>query len=264
MDDEFDVRKDLKKGTFASDTNDEIVKTINPDDKSIESSWKPIYSYILIGIILIAFLWFGFNKFSEQREFSKLEQTDENLDIKTENYYLYKNFEFTYDPNFNLYTTKVFNPSKGQEIYVRLHYGPRELLDVPINHGVNNFLKYSLAYKPSQEAIPNNQFIGGTYILYNPENDDANQARTYDELRRNLELAMEIYVNPAVTSVLVDRPEFPIKDCSKTKEPIIELKYEGKTDISYPSVNCIVVSGEGDELLRAVDRLLLNFYGIMS
>ena len=53
----------------------------------------------------------------------------------------------------------------------------------------------------------------------------------------------------------------PIIDCDNTKELVLYVRYAPETKITLED-NCIIIEGQDLELVRAVDRLLYQFYEI--
>src|SRR3989344_9571271 len=98
---EFDVSNDLKKGSFASDTQNEARKP-KSGSKPVESNWKPIYTYILLTLIIAGLVWFGISKFTEHKVDKSMEELDPALKIITDDYYTYNNFEFVYNEKLKL------------------------------------------------------------------------------------------------------------------------------------------------------------------
>jgi hypothetical protein len=54
----------------------------------------------------------------------------------------------------------------------------------------------------------------------------------------------------------------PIVGCDSTDAPVFYFASEENTSVLYLD-NCIIVSGDRDNLLRATDRMLFDFLGIM-
>jgi len=53
-----------------------------------------------------------------------------------------------------------------------------------------------------------------------------------------------------------------ILNCSSTSVPIIQLEAEGEPEILLMD-NCVILKGSRENLIKAADRLMLRYYGIM-
>ena len=66
-------------------------------------------------------------------------------------------------------------------------------------------------------------------------------------------------------TVIVNLPEAPLKNCDRTEEPIIQIIKDGSDPkVDLIAENCVIVTGDDISILKSIDRLLLNFYGVMN
>lgn len=62
---------------------------------------------------------------------------------------------------------------------------------------------------------------------------------------------------------LTECNELPLKDCSKDKVFIIKTSNNNETSIKKED-NCVFVTGNGEELLKATDRFIFSLYKIIT
>ncbi len=166
------------------------------------------------------------------------------VDPYTESYD-YNNFEFK--KSGGLWKTEVQLDNKL--ITVPLHYGPREIRWIEIYGSLNDTFN-----------------MGPIYITFDPttEGNKSGVALAAGELSLNLAQGFErtLYAACAknTTPECADRP---IVDCSNADKAVIYLLESNETEVQF-NQNCVVVRGRGDNLVRAVDRLVLFWYGVMN
>jgi hypothetical protein len=85
------------------------------------------------------------------------------------------------------------------------------------------------------------------------------------ELSLNLAKGMEIIPVAACskneTSVCKDRP---IITCDDEDKAVVYIRHSDKEGNVFLKDNCVEITGEGWELVKATDRFLLQWYGVMS
>ncbi len=140
------------------------------------------------------------------------------------------------------------NWQRENEIYsVHLRYGPRESEDVPI------------------VTLENEEFnvTNDLYITFDPGLNLKYVALAASELSLNLIKVFNITLIAACTQNLTTAcHNRPIITCGNTDEAVIYLKEEKPTKITLES-NCIIIQGEGEELVRAADKVIWIQYGII-
>jgi hypothetical protein len=135
---------------------------------------------------------------------------------------------------------------------ILLHYGPREVQDINITYWLNNFSLYLYQYKEA-------------YITFDPtETNASSTAVAAGTLARSLTDVYHVHPIGACTNSSDICKERPILVCeSRPDRAIIRLVPHGKTSIVY-SKNCLTITGEGTELIRAADKARLGWYGIVK
>ncbi|MBW2980389.1 hypothetical protein KY360_03165 [Candidatus Woesearchaeota archaeon] len=141
----------------------------------------------------------------------------------------------------------------GILVNVPLRYGPKEVEDIPLYGGLDN------------------RFNNATtiYVAFNPRGRELTYvALAVGELTQSLNKAFGNEViavcdsdcDSEACSACEGRP---ILTCNNTEEAIIHL-----VDSPAPKIllkgNCIEINGYGYDLVRHVDRLLLEFYTVMK
>lgn len=106
---------------------------------------------------------------------------------------------------------------------------------------------------------------GYVYITFDPKENETDLG--YIRLA-TLELSLNIFralnVEPRAACIKNDSAcaDIPIMNCTGTKEPVIQLSTKGSTAIGLKD-NCIFVQGEKEELTRAADRVLFQWFGFI-
>ncbi len=136
----------------------------------------------------------------------------------------------------------------GDIIYnVPLHFGPLQLQDISIDKEVKRLSKFKQVY-----------------LTFDPTAQGLNYvALAASELSINLAQTLDTTPIAACTKNITDAcANRPIIDCD-SGVPAIVLNPYGSLNISVHE-NCVELSGEGINLVKAADRLLLTLFGIMN
>ncbi len=168
--------------------------------------------------------------------------------LKPEQGYIYNGYSFVFVDG--LWYTQIQSTSGRYLFDVPLHYGPRDVGDIPIEGWLNDSIFNSqreifITFNPLE---PNLKYVALAIGEF-----DQNIIKTFDK----------------IPIAACDRNETkpcksrPIIRCNNTREPVFYAIQEEPTKIILKD-NCIIVQGVGYELVRAVDRLLLWLYGIME
>ncbi len=223
--------------------------------KADESSSKrsDILFYLGIAILLIVFgslFAIGYYK-SHKRILTIEELHDKNFagKLSKDMGYIYKGaYSFVKQDGF-WYTALLSQSGKSQYNFA-FRYSPRELEDVPLRGALNDALFNSAAEY---------------YLTFNP----IAQNLSYTVLAANdlNQHMLNVFKKAPIASC--DRNETlacqsrPIITCENTEDVVIYLKDSPSPSVSL-SGNCIIITGEGFDQVKAVDRLLYHFYTIME
>ncbi|MBW3010876.1 hypothetical protein KY326_01515 [Candidatus Woesearchaeota archaeon] len=174
--------------------------------------------------------------------------------------YYYDDFEFRQNAD-STWSTEVYNPF-AQTIYlVSLHYGPRDLEEIPVyGKDVREWLTYTTYFKGKD-----NETVGAGYVLFDPDVNGSIHALAYNELMRNMKRGLQLDAHPALThNVSENKLGIPVKNCSETEEPIIWLRHQEPAMIEYVDDHCIIVQGTDADLVKTANKLLWLFYSVME
>ena len=141
------------------------------------------------------------------------------------------------------------NWQRGNELFsVHLRYGPKESEDV-------------LIFSKEENEIFN--VTDDLYITFDPGLNLKYVALAASELSLNLFRVFNITPIAACTQNLTTScHDRPIITCDNTDEAVIYLKEASPTKIILES-NCVTIQGEGEELVRAADKVVWIQYGII-
>jgi len=160
----------------------------------------------------------------------------------------YNNWEFT-----KMAGMWWFEWQKGEILFtVPLRFNPYEVEDITMQGEFD------------REAFNLQDHVYITFDLSNETGQDFTiLALAAAELTQNMATAIDRTPVAACTNSMGDACiERPIKTCENTNEPVIYLKEGGETKITLES-SCVIVQGSQFELIKAVDRVLYSWYGII-
>jgi len=207
-----------------------------------------LWSIIFLVVILI--LFFSVRYLFQKPPINTIEDLN-NLNIegklKSDDGYLYDG-AYSFVKQGGLWYTQLKSPSGNVEYNIALHFGPREAESVKIEGRIDNQLSNST----------------DIYISLDPLNRDPATALAVSELTGSL--IKSFGKNPII---VCDKNETekcktrPILTCENKDKAIIHFKTDEETKIVYKG-NCIEIHGTGIEQVKAVDRILLKWYGIME
>lgn len=230
------------------------IKEIKPEElkEGIErekktSDWILIISIIVIVLIIAAIMGFKFfqKEKTQPKTIDDLHLLNLKGKLKPDQGYVYNGYSFVFANG--LWYTQV---QRGNNLFdIALHYAPKALEDIPIEGKLNTTLFNSER---------------GIYITFDPLGQNLNYiALAVGEFDQNIIKAFN-----KVPIAACDKNETnacktrPIIICNNTDKPVLYLQQKPETKVLFAN-NCIIVQGIGPEIVRAIDRLLLNLYSIM-
>lgn len=224
---------------------EKVERAVDEEDSS-GSSDKGFY--LLLGFIVVSFAILGlfiyFNSGSSPTTVSELHEKNLNGELSEDKGYMYNGFSFVKYQS--LWHTKISDDDKNYE--VPLHYGPKNLTNVNISGSLSD------DFNQGEDV----------YVAINPLESDSFINVAVSELSQNM--ATAIKRNPVgacdrnETNACVKRD---IVNCSETDEPTIYLRDKPGPKIELNG-SCIKLKGEGRDLIKSVDYLLLRWYGVIS
>tara|TARA_Y100000034_G_scaffold87663_1_gene105133 strand:+ start:8891 stop:9679 length:789 start_codon:yes stop_codon:yes gene_type:complete len=214
------------------------------------SSRLLVYSVIFIIILFISVVYY--NQYSTYSNIDTVYNsiTGEQVTGIVEDSYYFKNLEFKFVESLWYFTH--YSEKKNQYYNIRLHYGPREAIEVPIigqlgDKFINDDQVY-LTFVPEYGGTKRN-----SYMTLAIAELSLNLVRAID--RKLVASCME-----NVTEACADRD---IITCDNTDRAVIFIKYDDEAKVTFDG-NCVIVQGKEKELTKAVDRLLLYWYEILD
>ncbi len=208
-----------------------------------------IFILVLAAILLIPHF---FNQ--DVKTLSDIHRETITEGIDTDVRYVYNGYSFVfYD---NLWYTQIANQFTGDLYNIPLHFGPKNLTDIVITGDLDTFFTGLVGNNISNYTIQ-------TYLTFDPTDEQMGYvALATGEITQNLAQTFGIAFIPACTQEGVGCESVPIVTCDSTDAPVLFLK-SGSPTMVYANNNCLTLQGEGPELVRATDRLILKLYNVM-
>jgi len=139
----------------------------------------------------------------------------------------------------------------GNTLYdVPFHFSPKELEDIKLVGTLNNSLFNS------EDKI---------YVTFDPLGSNLQYvALAVGEFDQNI---IKSFAKTPVAACIKNETNAcairPIITCENTNMPVAFFKEDEKTLVTYDD-NCIIIQGNELEIVRATNRMLMQFYGIME
>jgi hypothetical protein len=225
------------------------------EDEAKEISIKLTHSdKILIAAIITVILLFGLfiggywlvrNK--HVKTIDELHQDNMKGKLGNEEGYVYNGFSFVKANG--MWFTQLQKLGTNNVYNVQFHYSPRDLESVSLLGNVSDFTS-----------------LNGTYVSFDPsEKDFTYTALASGELSINLGHVLGILPVAACSKNLtVTCFSRPIVDCTKTDRPVIYMERADEAAVIRENAACIRVMGNTTGIVKATDRLLYQWFGIMK
>jgi len=225
--------------------SDEVEKVSLKSDRSL------IIAVIILGMMVIG-IFLGFRFYNEALPTTIDELHGWNLKgkLKEDQGYLYSGISFIkFD---DLWYTQLASPG-GTRLYdIQFRYGPKELENINIKGELNL-------------DIFNN--ASEYYVTFNPVGDDDDFSHVALAVSDyNQQMISVFFKNPIAacdrneTLSCIDRP---IITCDNTDKLVLYVNESEEFGVEFND-NCIIVNGNGFDLIKAIDRILLFFYNVMG
>ncbi|MBS3122357.1 hypothetical protein J4434_05755 [Candidatus Woesearchaeota archaeon] len=245
-----------------------------------EQSWFSDYKLlgIIVGVVLVVLIIIlAIPSIFKETPKTINELHQDVLDGKDdENNYLYNQYSFVRigsDTTGYMWYTQILNPSTKIKYDIPLHYGPKEIEDIPVNGDINQFLQMMYIYNNtlseySEFNINETQFPNIAYFSFDPNSNNLDLINlAHHEIRTNMLQVLDVRLLPACTT---DQNEackkIAVLTCENKTLPIIVFNDVNATTATSIDINnnCITLNGYGKGIVKDVDRLLYKMYGIMS
>lgn len=219
------------------------------DAQSVSSDSKGLL-FIVLGIVAIFVLIMGgfsaYNYFSTAAIVSVDELHQDNLagDLDDEEGYVYNGYSFVKADG--LWWTEM--DKFGTLLKVPLHFGPKELEEIPIQGTLDDSFNSG----------------GEVFIAIDPDVQDKYYTLAISELSFNTVKGLDRIPVGSCTKENWACDNRTIVSCENTQgKPVIELALANETKIDLQGT-CIKVSGKEYGIVKAVDRILYQWYGVMD
>lgn len=232
------------------DFDKKIEETNKDEPEAQKSSEKSLIMAVSIIVLLLAAI-FAFSIFYKQQPKTLEDLHLLNLQgkLKKEQGYVYKG-AYSFVTLDSLWYTQLTSPKGTKEYSLALRYSPKDLKDIVI------------------EGILNTKFFDEQnefYVTFNPTGKDFSYiALAVADFNTHMSKVFE-----KTPIAACDRNETepcksrPIVTCEHADKLVLYVRESERTR-TYYNGNCIVVEGHGLDLVRGVDRILYNLYGIMG
>jgi len=155
---------------------------------------------------------------------------------------------FTFEEEGGLWKTTLTRGNQAYEVHLR--FNPEQVEDTTFNGSTSRaFFEPPIHITFDPDAHPDDMkylALGGA------------------ELSLNIVKALGLEVRAActknITDACIDRP---ILTCDAKNTSVIQMKIGTPAGV-YQKDRCIIVQGEGFDLLKSIDRLLYHWYGIIN
>lgn len=233
-----------------ADVRGEEQQDNHPDDVADK---KTIILATVVVVALFALFFTGFYFYDYYSPTGKAVSVDElhqqnlNQELSEDEGYLYHGYSFVQADG--LWWTEL--NKFGTQLKIPLHFGPRELEAVEVSGNLD------------QQKFNS---VEGVYIAIDPSVVNKYYTLAISELSFNLVKGMDRTPIGSCTTAGPGCDNRTIVSCSNTHgRPVIELalteQNESKIELSD---QCIKISGNGYGIVKAVDRLLYQWYGVMQ
>jgi hypothetical protein len=232
----------------SSNKGDNSTKDTEPDKKITDS----IFIYVVIGLFIVLAIVIFVPKFvtkniNTQPTLEELNTLNLNGKLSPDKGYMY-NGVHSFVLSDGIWYTWLQSPS-GNTIYsIPFHYGARETENISTIGAVN----ITLLNLQKNFFITTDPTVKEKFLVLSISEAYAIFLKTFD---KNLTLA-------CTNNDSVSCANKQVINCNSTSLPVIYLISQNSTYVKYDN-NCITISGNAEELLRATDRMLLDFLGVI-
>lgn len=166
-------------------------------------------------------------------------------------YYNYNGFSFV--KHDDLWIFQVRRAESIQPWRMALHYGPRQLGDVPVEGDIKDFIRMTT------------DDYGFLYLTFDPEGNNLSYvALSTSELVANWAGPLEIkHILACTRNTDPVCEELTIISCEEASQPTVYLKESPEAKISRQGM-CLTVQGPREGLLKSANKLAYLWYGIMD
>jgi len=245
-----------EKGKLDSEIKkfDETIEELNksnegPEDTKKYSHKALIGTIIAILLLLAAIVAFSFFYKPKPLTLEDLHVLNLQGKLKPSQGYVYKGvYSFVYLDNF---WYMQFKSPKGTKVYdMALRYSPADLKNITIEGQLNtnlfdNQTQFYVTFNPTGKSL--------SYVSLAVADFDTHMTKVFE---KEPIAACDRNETEACTAR-------PIVTCSSTDKLVFYVKESDRLRVYYHG-NCIVIEGNGFDLVKGADRVLYNLYHIME
>ena len=208
-----------------------------------------ISAIIVIALLLGALIAFSVYNKQQPKTLEDLHVLNLKGKLKPSQGYVYKGV-YSFVNLDNQWYTQLTSP-KGTKIYsMALRYSPNELRDIVIEGKLdtklfNNNSEFYVTFNPTGKDF--------AYVTLAVADFNTHMAKVFE--KKPIAACDRNETEPCLTR--------PIVTCEDTDKLVLYVK-ESEHFRTYYNNNCIVVEGNGLDLVKGVDRILYNLYNIME
>jgi len=226
-----------------------------PEQRNNLTEEKPISDKVLVFsavfiIVLLALFFVGFSYFKQEpKTIEELHILNIEGKLNEKRGYMYKGV-YSFITLDNVWYTQLKSPS-GSKLYdIAFRYSPKDIEGIKIIGGLNKSL------------FDDDKSI---YVTFDPSGKDfSHVALAVGDFDTHMIKSFGKEIIAACDKNGTDEcKERPIINCTNTDKPVLYVKEDEKSELIYEN-NCIIVQGNGFDLVKGVDRALFDFYGIMT
>jgi len=245
---------DIELQTLNPSTDQTIKEATQEEDKQEEtndSKYLIIAIATILGILALIFLGFMlYDKYGDKSvvTIDDLHQKNLEKELGDNKGYVYNGFSFIKADG--LWWTQV-KLNSGKSVKIPLRYGPKEVENITI---IGKF-------DPKAFNLGKELYVS----LADPTavNKYYNLAMT--ELRVNLLKGLERPTLGACTENASECKDWDIINCTTAKnKPVIVLDLTNESTGITLAGSCVTIAGEDANILKGVDRMLYQWYGVMN
>lgn len=233
-----------------SQTKVEIEKAFNSEEvnaPSADGKVIVIMLLIIVGVFFLAIAGFKtYDYFNSEKVINVDDLHQENLlgNLDQTEGYMYNGFSWVYADG--LWWTEL--DRFGTLLKVPLHFGPKDVKNISIVGSLSSDFNKG-------EVV---------YIAIDPNVTNKYYTLALSELNFNIIKGIDRNIITSCTENSSICDNRTIINCETAQgRPIIQLVVANVTQVEFKDT-CIKISGNGYDLVKAVDRVLMNWYGIIN
>ena len=252
--DEEEFHSEKKKLEPEIEKFDKTIEELNKTSGEFEDAKKQSHKALIGAIIAIVLLLAAIAAFSyfykpKQLTLEDLHVLNLQGKLKPSQGYVYKGiYSFIYLDNF--WYTQLNSP-KGTKTYdMAMRYSPKDLANMSIEGQLNTALfdsrtQFYVTFNPTGNSL--------SYVGLAVADFDTHMAKVFE--KEPIAACDRNETMPCQTR--------PVVTCSDADKLVLYIKESDRSRVYYNN-NCIVVEGNGFDLVKGVDRVLYNLYNIMG